>query len=93
MVTVSSAAFPDTDESPARGWILLPSVDAAYLCWAGLGPLLAVLAESSPLLVGGVAPQSVILLISISVAVAMLGPGSCSIDAALGRPHLDIIDQ
>jgi putative oxidoreductase len=61
--------------------------------WTPVSCLLAVVAESWLLLVGGVASQPAILLISISVAVAMLGPGSWSIDAVLfGRRRLDITD-
>jgi putative oxidoreductase len=62
--------------------------------WTPVGSLMAVISESWMLLVGGVMPQTAILLISISVALAMLGPGSWSIDAVLfGRRRLDITDQ
>jgi hypothetical protein len=45
------------------------------------------------LLVGVIVPQTGILLLSITVAIAMLGPGSRSIDAVLfGRRRLDIRD-
>src|SRR5262249_42769356 len=61
--------------------------------WTPAGCLLAVIAEFWLLLVGGIAPQPAILLLSISVALAMLGPGSWSIDAVLfGRRRLDIND-
>jgi len=54
---------------------------------------MAVISESWMLLAGVVVPQTVILLVSISVAIAMLGPGSRSIDAVLfGRRRLDIKD-
>jgi uncharacterized membrane protein YphA (DoxX/SURF4 family) len=59
--------------------------------WTPVGCLLAVMAESWLLFVGGIAPQPAILLLSIGVAVAMLGPGSWSIDAVLfGRRRLEI---
>jgi uncharacterized membrane protein YphA (DoxX/SURF4 family) len=62
--------------------------------WTPVGSLFAVIAESWLLLIGGTALQPAILLLSISVAVAMLGPGSWSIDAVLfGRRRLDIADQ
>jgi hypothetical protein len=48
-------------------------------------------AESWLLFAGSVALQVAILLISVSAAVAMLGPGCWSIDAILfGRRRLDI---
>ena len=59
--------------------------------WTPVGCLLAAAAESWFLLQAGVAPQAAILLISICVALAMLGPGSWSIDSVLyGRHRLDI---
>jgi uncharacterized membrane protein YphA (DoxX/SURF4 family) len=62
--------------------------------WTPVGCLSAVVAESWLLLVGGIAPQPAILLLSICVAVAMLGPGSWSIDAILfGRRRLDLTNQ
>lgn len=61
--------------------------------WTPVGCLLAVITESWLLLVADIGPQPAILLLSIGVAVAMLGPGSWSIDAVLfGRRRLDIID-
>jgi len=61
--------------------------------WTPVGSLVAVISESWMLLAGVVVPQAVILLVSISVAIAMLGPGSRSIDAVLfGRRRLDIKD-
>lgn len=61
--------------------------------WTPVGCLLAVIAESWLLFVGGIATQPAILLLSIGAAVAMLGPGSWSIDAVLfGRRRLDITD-
>ena len=69
----------------AAGFLLLIGL------WTPVSCLLAVVAESWLLFAGSVAPQPAILLISISVAVAMLGPGSWSIDAILfGRRRLDI---
>jgi putative oxidoreductase len=62
--------------------------------WTPVGCLLAVIAESSLLFIGDIAPQPAILLLSTSVAVAMLGPGSWSIDAVLfGRRRFDISDS
>jgi uncharacterized membrane protein YphA (DoxX/SURF4 family) len=53
--------------------------------------MLAAAAESWVLLAGGIALEPAILIVSISVAVAMLGPGSWSIDAIIfGRRRLDI---
>jgi putative oxidoreductase len=61
--------------------------------WTPLGCALAVISESWSLLVGGIMPQTAILLLSTSVAVAMLGPGAWSIDALLfGRHRLEITD-
>jgi len=87
---------------PGAGWVAIApacmSVAAALLMliglWTPVGCLSAVVAESWMLLVAGSAPQPAILLLSISVAVAMLGPGSWSIDAVLfGRRRLDLTDQ
>jgi uncharacterized membrane protein YphA (DoxX/SURF4 family) len=62
--------------------------------WTPVGCLLAAAAESWLLLIDGVALPSAILLLSIGVALAMLGPGSWSIDAILfGRRRLDISDR
>jgi putative oxidoreductase len=62
--------------------------------WTPVVCLLATVAESWLVLGGGIAPQLAILLLSISVAVAMLGPGSWSIDAVLfGRRRLDISER
>jgi len=61
--------------------------------WTPVGCLLAVAAESWLLLAGAIALQPAILLLSISAALGMLGPGSWSIDAILfGRRRLDILD-
>jgi putative oxidoreductase len=61
--------------------------------WTPVGSVLAVISQSWTLLVSGTMPQTAILLLSISVAVAMLGPGAWSIDALLfGRHRLDITD-
>jgi putative oxidoreductase len=61
--------------------------------WTPVGCLLAVVAESWLLFLGGIVPWPAILLLSNSVAVAMLGPGSWSIDAVIfGRRRLDITD-
>jgi putative oxidoreductase len=61
--------------------------------WTPVGSILAVISQSWTLLVSGIMPQTAILLISISVGVAMLGPGAWSIDALLfGRRRLDITD-
>jgi hypothetical protein len=55
---------------------------------------MAAISESWMLLVGVIAPQAGILVLSISVAIAMLGPGSRSLDAVLfGRRRLDIRDS
>ena len=62
--------------------------------WTPLGCLFAVVAESWLALVGGIAPQPAVLLLAISVAIVMLGPGSWSFDAVLfGRRRLDITDR
>jgi putative oxidoreductase len=59
--------------------------------WTPVGSALAVISQSWTLRVGGVMPQTAILLLSISVAVAMLGPGAWSIDSLLfGRHRLKI---
>lgn len=59
--------------------------------WTPMSCLLAVVAESWLLFANCVATRPAILLISISAAVAMLGPGSWSIDAILfGRRRLDV---
>jgi putative oxidoreductase len=56
-----------------------------------LGSVLAVISQSWTLLISGVMPETAILLLSISVAVAMLGPGAWSIDSLLfGRHRLKI---
>jgi putative oxidoreductase len=61
--------------------------------WTPVGSVLVVISQSWTLLVSGIMPQTAILLLSISVAVAMLGPGAWSIDALLfGRHRLDITD-
>jgi putative oxidoreductase len=61
--------------------------------WTPVGSVLAVISQSWTLRVGGVMPQTAILLLSISVAVAMLGPGAWSIDSLLfGRQRLNITD-
>jgi putative oxidoreductase len=61
--------------------------------WTPVGSVLVVISQSWTLLVSAIIPQTAILLISISVAVAMLGPGAWSIDALLfGRHRLDITD-
>jgi putative oxidoreductase len=59
--------------------------------WTPVGSVLAVISQSWTLLVGGLMPQTAILLLSISIAVAMLGPGAWSIDSLLfGRHRLKI---
>jgi putative oxidoreductase len=61
--------------------------------WTPVGSLLAVISQSWTVLITGIMPETAILLLSISVAVAMLGPGAWSIDALLfGRHRLDITD-
>jgi putative oxidoreductase len=58
-----------------------------------VGSVLAVISESWTLLISGIMPETAILLLSISVAVALLGPGAWSIDALLfGRQRLKITD-
>jgi len=62
--------------------------------WTPVGTLMAVISESWMLFIRGIVPQTAILLLSVSVAIAMLGPGSWSIDAVLyGRRRLDITDH
>ena len=59
--------------------------------WTPVASILAVISQSWTLLVGGVMAQTAILLLSISVALAMLGPGAWSIDSLLfGRHRLKI---
>jgi putative oxidoreductase len=59
--------------------------------WTPVGSLIAAISESWMLLVGVIAPQTGVLLLAITVAIAMLGPGSRSIDAVLfGRRRLNI---
>jgi putative oxidoreductase len=61
--------------------------------WTPVGSVLAVISQLWTLLISGIMAQTAILLISISVALAMLGPGAWSIDALLfGRHRLDITD-
>jgi putative oxidoreductase len=61
--------------------------------WTPVGSLIAAISESWTLLVGGIVLQTGVLLLSITVAIAMLGPGSRSIDAVLfGRRRLDLKD-
>jgi putative oxidoreductase len=61
--------------------------------WTPVGSLIAAISESWTLLVGGIVLQTGVLLLSITVAIAMLGPGSHSIDAVLfGRRRLDLKD-
>jgi putative oxidoreductase len=56
-----------------------------------VGSTLAVISQSWTLFISAVMPQTAILLLSISVAVAMLGPGAWSIDSLLfGRHRLKI---
>jgi putative oxidoreductase len=56
-----------------------------------VGSILAVISQSLTLFISAVMPQTAILLLSISVAVAMLGPGAWSIDSLLfGRHRLKI---
>jgi putative oxidoreductase len=56
-----------------------------------VGSALAVISQSWTLFISAVMPQTAILLLSISVAVAMLGPGAWSIDSLLfGRHRLNI---
>jgi len=87
---------------PGAGWEGITPASVAIAAgllmltglWTPVGCLLAVVAESWLLFVGRIAPQPAILLLSISVAVAMLGPGSWSIDAVFfGRRRLDITDR
>jgi putative oxidoreductase len=59
--------------------------------WTPVGSALAVISQSWTFLVVGAMPQTAILLLSISAAVAMLGPGAWSIDSLLfGRQRLKI---
>jgi hypothetical protein len=59
--------------------------------WTPIGSLLAAISESWMLLIGVIVPQTGVVLLAITVAIAMLGPGSRSIDAVLfGRRRLDI---
>jgi putative oxidoreductase len=59
--------------------------------WTPVGSVLAVISQSWMFRIGVVIPQTAILLLSISVAVAMLGPGAWSIDRLLfGRHRLKI---
>jgi putative oxidoreductase len=58
-----------------------------------VGSILAVISQSWTLIIRGIMPETAILLLSISVAIAMLGPGAWSIDAILfGRKRLKIPD-
>ena len=61
--------------------------------WTPVGGALAVISQSWTVLITGIMPETAILLLSISVAVAMLGPGAWSIDRLLfGRNRLSITD-
>jgi putative oxidoreductase len=61
--------------------------------WTPVGCLLAAVAESWLVIIGGIAVQPAILLISMGAALAMLGPGAWSIDSVLyGRQRLDITE-
>ena len=62
--------------------------------WTNVGSALAVISQSWTLFVSGIMLQKAILLLSISVAVAMLGPGAWSIDSLLFWRHKrDISDS
>lgn len=87
---------------PGTHWYIITPVSVGIAAglliliglWTPLGCLLAVVGELWLSLVGNIAPQSAVPLLAISVAVAMLGPGSWSIDAVLfGRRRLDIADR
>jgi putative oxidoreductase len=83
-----AAAIATAGIGIAAGFLMLIGL------WTPMSCLLAVVAESWLLFANNVATQPAILLISISAAVAMLGPGSWSIDAILfGRRRLDIFKQ
>jgi putative oxidoreductase len=59
--------------------------------WTPVSGALAVISQSWTAFITGVMPEAATLLLSISVAVAMLGPGAWSIDALLfGRHRLNI---
>ena len=59
--------------------------------WTPVGGALAFISQSWTALIIGILPETAILLLSISVAVAMLGPGAWSIDSLLfGRHRLKI---
>jgi putative oxidoreductase len=59
--------------------------------WTPVGSVFAVISQAWTFLLSGIMPQTAILLLSVSVAVGMLGPGAWSIDAMLfGRHRLDI---
>ncbi len=79
------AAIATAGIGVAAGFLMLIGL------WTPVSCGLAIVAESWLLITSDIAPQPAILLISISAAVAMLGPGSWSIDAILfGRRRLDI---
>ncbi len=62
--------------------------------WTNVGSALAVISQSWTLFVSGIMLQKAILLLSISVAIAMLGPGAWSIDSLLFWRHKrDISDS
>jgi uncharacterized membrane protein YphA (DoxX/SURF4 family) len=81
-----AAAMATAGIGIAAGFLMLIGL------WTPMSCLLAVVAESWQLFANSVATQPAILLISVNAAVAMLGPGSWSIDAILfGRRRLDIL--
>ena len=62
--------------------------------WTPVAGILAVLLEASMVFRSSEEPRAGLLLICIGAAIAMLGPGSCSIDSVLfGRRRLDVNDQ
>jgi len=59
--------------------------------WTPVAGIIAAIIEFVILLSGADHPRSTILLIAVAVSIAMLGPGTWSIDARLfGRQRLDL---
>jgi putative oxidoreductase len=88
-----------TEFVPAAGWsstatAAVQIVSGLFLLlglWTPVGCLFAVAAECRLWMTGATPLEPAIQLLAVCVAVAMLGPGSWSIDAALfGRHRLDI---
>lgn len=77
--------------------LLVPAAAGILLLiglWTPVAGAIAAFAELIILLSGTDYPRSTILLIAVGVSIAMLGPGTWSIDALLfGRQRLDLHER